>query len=118
MSSSQLWHENVIKMIKTWTSTLVGKVEELDYFDRDNQVLCLQTLQQILQRSVVLQICKFLEQCQTTFFYLVYKVNLLMLCNFFLVFYCCDSIFLFLCFCLILVSFRKYKTIYEHSSAT
>jgi hypothetical protein len=24
------------------------KVEELDYFDKDNQVLCLQTLQQIL----------------------------------------------------------------------
>lgn len=84
MSSSKLWHENAIKMIKTWTSTLVRKVEELDYFDRYNQVLCLQTLQQILQGSVVLQICKFLEQCQTIFFYLVYKVNLLMLCIVFL----------------------------------
>jgi hypothetical protein len=75
MSSSQLWHENAIKMIETWTSTLVGKVEELDYFDRDNQVLCLQTLQQILQGNVVVQICKFLEQCQTIFFYLVNKIQ-------------------------------------------
>jgi hypothetical protein len=51
MSSLRLWHENVIKMIKTWTSTLVGKVGELDYFDRDNQVLCLQTLQQNFTRE-------------------------------------------------------------------